>query len=487
MKKIFIILLFIHCSLLIVNAQWQTDIRLTNDPASSRTSGTNVKCIGSEGNIVHVFWEDSRDGNNEIYYIRSTDGGISWGVNNRLTSSSGSSGLPALAISGQDLHIVWEDNRDGNGEIYYKNSTNSGISWGADTRLTNYAQNSNVPAISISGQVLHVVWVDYRGGSPKIYYKRSANAGVSWGPDSLLIGSPPTSICPTISSSGLTLHLAWMDTRNGNDEIYYKRSLDGGLSWGVDTRMSFNSQISLGPCITANEQNVHLVWSEPPQSFNTSEIYYKRSTDGGASWLPDTMLTNYANASVYPSISASGSFLHLAWTDFRDANYEIYYKYSSNAGLSWNPDTRITNYPATSEQSHIEVSGQTLHVVWSENHDGNFEIYYKRNPTGNPTGLGKINSNIPDEFLLYQNYPNPFNPKTKIKFSIPFAGDAYMRPVRIIIYDVLGNEIETLFSDKLQPGTYEIDFDGSKYSSGIYYYKLSTGSYSDTKKMILIK
>jgi hypothetical protein len=111
-------------------------------------------------------------------------------------------------------------------------------------------------------------------------------------------------------------------------------------------------------------------------------------------------------------------------------------------------------------------------------------IYYKRNPTGN-NGITQISSEIPKEFSLSQNYPNPFNPSTKIRFNIPHSGRSVFS--KLIVYDNLGREAATLVNEQLNPGSYEVDFDGSSLTSGVYYYKLTAGDYSSTKKMILIK
>jgi type IX secretion system substrate protein len=104
------------------------------------------------------------------------------------------------------------------------------------------------------------------------------------------------------------------------------------------------------------------------------------------------------------------------------------------------------------------------------------------------SGINKISNEIPSEFSLSQNYPNPFNPTTKIKFSIPldssFRGN---NNVLLKVYDALGREVQTLVNEPLQPGTYEVDFDGSNYSSGAYYYKLISGDFIETKKMIILK
>ncbi len=94
------------------------------------------------------------------------------------------------------------------------------------------------------------------------------------------------------------------------------------------------------------------------------------------------------------------------------------------------------------------------------------------------------NSSLPDKLALYQNYPNPFNPVTKIKFDI--SGSSAVQTY-VSVYDILGREIEILVNKELSPGTYEADFDGSKYGSGVYYYSLKTPGYTDIKKMVLIK
>jgi hypothetical protein len=92
------------------------------------------------------------------------------------------------------------------------------------------------------------------------------------------------------------------------------------------------------------------------------------------------------------------------------------------------------------------------------------------------------NNLIPRKFSLSQNYPNPFNPTTKIEFQIATFGF-----VRLKVFDILGNEVVALVNEEKHPGKYEIVFDASKFSSGIYFYQLKTGQYIETKKMILLR
>ncbi|OGU35411.1 MAG: hypothetical protein A2068_01480 [Ignavibacteria bacterium GWB2_35_6b] len=102
---------------------------------------------------------------------------------------------------------------------------------------------------------------------------------------------------------------------------------------------------------------------------------------------------------------------------------------------------------------------------------------------------------MPEGFELHQNYPNPFNPSTKISYTIhtpsflpPLTkGRAGVGFITLKIFDVLGREIATLVNEKKTPGTYEISFDATGFSSGVYYYKLTSGSFSQTKKMLLLR
>jgi hypothetical protein len=107
--------------------------------------------------------------------------------------------------------------------------------------------------------------------------------------------------------------------------------------------------------------------------------------------------------------------------------------------------------------------------------------------TINPIGIKKITENIPVKFNLYQNYPNPFNPKTIIKFDIPSIVKSQTSNVKLTIFDVIGREVSTLVNELMQPGSYQVEFDGTKISSGIYFYKIEAGDFVEVKKMILNK
>jgi hypothetical protein len=408
---------------------------------------------------------------------------MTWSTDTRLTNDTARSYYPSCALNGSVIHVIWSDNRSGTDQVYYKRSIDTGFTWSEDTLLTNetpITANYFLPHLASSGSLLIIMWSEKRDGNNEIYYKRSTNGGISWGAETRLTNDPGSSNIPSVTISGLNVHVAWYDNRDGNDEIYYKYSIDGGINWDIDTRLTNDIASSFTPTIAVLGSSIHVVWHD--QRDGNWEIYYKLSTNGGISWGADTRLTNDPANSLLPTVAISGLNTHVVWYDQRDGNWEIYYKLSTNGGISWGADTRLTNDPATSQMPSISVSGSNLHVIWNEFRDGNMEIYYKRNPTGNPIGIRNITSEIPVEYKLKQNYPNPFNPSTNIRFALPKSGF-----VKLVVFDVLGREVETLVNEKHFPGTYEVTFDGSNYPSGIYFYRLTTDLYNETKKMLMIK
>jgi len=117
------------------------------------------------------------------------------------------------------------------------------------------------------------------------------------------------------------------------------------------------------------------------------------------------------------------------------------------------------------------------------------EIFIDEINVFDPTATGIEEEIIAKEFMLFQNYPNPFNPATKIKFTLPSVGDEYIRPrqTQLIVYDILGREVQTLVNEVKAPGTYEVRFNASQLSTGVYYYRLTYGKKYEIKQMLLIK
>ena len=156
---------------------WIATERLTWSPGNSYYPSVAV----DSNNHIHVVWEDYSSGFAEVYYKRSTNGGVTWSQK-RLTWTSGGSWAPAIAAdSNNHIHVVWHDDTWGNLEIYYMRSTDGGVTWGSAKRLTWNGGDSNYAAIAAdSNNRIHVAWHDSTPGNHEIYYIKSTNNGVTW-------------------------------------------------------------------------------------------------------------------------------------------------------------------------------------------------------------------------------------------------------------------------------------------------------------------
>jgi hypothetical protein len=167
---------------------------------------------------------------------------------------------------------------------------------------------------------------------------------------------------------------------------------------------------------------------------------------------------------------------------------KILYAYANNSTPStFTGFNQLSNTPPEwSDRGYIPTlieyydTPGDLGAIWVGVSGSTKKLYFDRYL--NATGIRTNSNEIPNKYSLSQNYPNPFNPVTKIDFSIPKNG-----LVTIKIYDILGKEVEVITSKIYSAGTYSIDYDGSKLSSGVYFYKLTSGDFSSTKKMMLVK
>jgi hypothetical protein len=214
-------------------------------------------------------------------------------------------------------------------------------------------------------------------------------------------------------------------------------------------------------------QNFFVIWTNAPLVAGSTNINAARWSKQFCKWAKDTLA-----AGLDPVI---GNFPQNIYV------FDFFAKLTDTTGYM------LPQYAASSSDSHPNAAATTLvapqFVQEIFNHSIAYESIY--------TGLKLVNNEIPSAYSLSQNYPNPFNPRTKIEFKIPsWEGYGVSRGVGLVIlqvFDITGREVQTLIKEELQPGTYEVTLDGSTLNSGIYFYTLKAGRYSETKKMVLIK
>lgn len=397
-------------------------------------------------------------------------------------------------------------------------TTNNGYNWisqtyGYKNELFNSVKffNSNTGIISSQGKILrtsncgnnwYVVYSNpynlntinifdnghaYTAGS-NIFLK-STDFGETWNivTNSIVWGSYP-SISFINEANGLLLG---HDANPWNDYKLWKTT-NGGISW-----MIINNLVS------GSARNVKMI-DEMVYYIVGTNVF--KTSNGGNNWYMMDLPSNYKygiyffNADTGIIGGVGGTFRTsnggINWTqvyynngasiqnfDFINPNIGIGVGYSysdtrmiktTNGGISWIPIQGIT----ANENTSIEmIDEDTIYVV------GYGGLIIKTTNGGNRIiGINQLSENNPNKIFLSQNYPNPFNPATNIKFDIPRRSN-----VKISIYDILGKEISVLVDEELNQGTFEVNWDASNFPSGVYFYKIEIGEFSESKKMILIK
>ena len=280
---------------------------------------------------------------------------------------------------------------------------------------------------------------------------------------------------------------------------YARKTTDGGDTWADLSGMNW-MEPSYMCCLDANNWLVA----------NGSSNYINKTTNGGLNWTPINMgnifytlcfvngTTGYTSTygSSYPyhdiykstnsgynwfkidsinNFSAQSGCLYFVNenTGFicgYGANSGIYK--TTNAGVTWTLQNLIKN------RHWLTLSFINANTGYVGGDDG----FIYKTTTGGSVFVKNISNEVPDKFSLSQNYPNPFNPSTNIRYQLHTNSN-----VKLIVYDALGKEIETLVNENQPEGIYEVTFDGSKYPSGVYFYKISAEDFNDTKRMVLIK
>lgn len=195
---------------------------------------------------------------------------------------------------------------------------------------------------------------------------------------------------------------------------------------------------------------------------NTSTTRIVKTTDGGNTW--NLINTTAAGAGWGMSFTSPS-------TGYVCTEQGKVLK-TTNAGLNW----EVQNTPLT--ENLYEIYFPSVDTGYIASWSGKI----LKTTNGGITFIGKISNKVPDKFELNQNYPNPFNPTTKISFAIPSK-----EFVRLQVFNSEGRLVSEPVNENLEPGSYETTFNGAGLSSGIYFYRLTAGSFTEAKKMILIK
>ncbi len=426
MKKLYIIFLFMFLSLNSV---------IVSQPWSEQTSGvtqqlTSVSCI--DGNNSWVCGYNAtvlRTSNSGTNWVNVSGNGIPPTM--QLINMWGITNTTAL-VAGYIGSNTW---------VY--RTSNAGANW-----VQVFTQTGGfINGLSIRLDSIGFMAGDPVGGRWSLW--KTTNNGANWDSSGLYL---PQAGAETGYNNSIvyTQNRIWFGTNNSR--IYH--STNNGSNWSIQT---------------TPEVDISAIWfdvSGNATGYAGGNTFLK-TTNYGANWTTLTSMGTGLIVGIAGLMMWSGNIWYV-----RSGSGNIWYNngsgfnmldYTAPAGTYRHITTdRIANWPfiGFAVRNNGAISYKWIFVE----------------------GINNLGGEIPNEFSLSQNYPNPFNPTTKLKFQMPKSGLA-----KLVVYDMIGKEIQTIVNQELSPGTYEVDFDGSRLSSGVYYYKIQAGDFSETKKMVLIK
>lgn len=457
-------------------AQWEPDRKLSAIDTAAFLNENQGRCIVAGGDTVHVVWYDAQNNGSAIFYKRSLDRGTTWGGDTRLTPTPSVANMPLLAVSGSTLHVAFRDSATGLYSSSYRRSLDGGSTWGSDFSLDD--NTPWWPGVAAEGSTVFVSLNESNSGNSEVYFRRSTDNGASWEAKQQISNAAGRSEDPSIAAGGGYVHVAWNDNRAGVMHTYYRRSSDQGVTWGPETPL--NSTNAYSPHVSVFGPYVDVLWGD--KRSGDYDIYLKESTDFGSTWGEEIRLSQDAATSLYPSIARDGSNIHIVWWNLSG---DIVYRHSGDGGAAWEPPVSLVS--ATYQPGHpfIAIAGPAVHVIWIDRRNGHPALYYKRNPTGNSPTTGVVSAGhreAPTSFSL-SAFPNPFNPSTVIDFSVPADARA-----TVTVYDILGREVESLFAGELKAGEAKrIAFNASGLTSGTYICRLDAAGWSVSKLLLLLK
>lgn len=289
--------------------------------------------IAADENTIYSVWQDGRHGgtyNNRIYFSRSTDRGVTWSPNVSITQD-----IPVSTVVNQlaprigfdsvtgKIHVVWQDNRNGHYDIFTSSSADAGVTWSPSVKVNDEGGIPNSaklhPGMVISdGGYIYVTWQDQRNGNDDIYFTRSEDGGATWPFPNIRVTDDPLSTSqeqrnPAIGLGWLAktpccdlmrrvIYVGWEDWRDpDHPEIYVSRSRDGGETFGVDVPVELpgGQSYRVAPSL--------LTWP-------TTSVYTKEEHIGSMTY--------------YRVVTAVVDIVHVAWQEGKDENADIYYAYS---------------------------------------------------------------------------------------------------------------------------------------------------------------
>ena len=485
-------------------------------------------------------------GSNITNYYFSTNKGLTW-TNGTLNSSSyGVWGDPCIIVDTMGyfyfLHLSSPPNGMGSwiDRIVCQKSTNNGQNWtnpGTYTYMNAPKQQDKEWAIvDRRNNNIYVTWTQFDSygtstptDSSRILFSKSTDGGITWvnfgsgtakrldklGGDCVDEDNTVEGAVPAVGPNG-EVYVAWAGplVRNSQFGIFFTKSTDAGNTFtepvyvcdqtGGWDYMIAGIQRANGLPVTCCDLstgpyrgNIYINYTDEPTSLD-HDVKLVKSTNGGQTWSAPKRVNDDIPGNeqffTWMTVDQKTGQLYFVFYDRRNGtgnSTDVYMARSTDGGETFvNFKVSTTPFvPVSSvffgDYTGIDAYNGTVRPIWMRLQSNALSVWTAMVDFSTPV----INNseNLPKNFNLSQNYPNPFNPTTKIKYDVPQNANGDLSKVQIVVFDATGKEITKIVDALVKAGSYEAEWNGAGYPSGVYFYKLICGNYMESKKMVLVR
>jgi len=397
----------------------------------------------SEISTALAVWETDKNSNKDIY-ARIYKQSQGWLPEFAIDNSFGDQVNPKVAVFSENIYVVVYQSVN-NIKLKLIDIDNQSVL--LDTNLTSGINEiCRNPYIVISQGSLSTMFItyerEYSANQNSIYCLKSS------------LPVPLNFSIDTVRYSGVNYNAGMVPMFS--PYLFLYESYKNGKRNVFGTQIKFNGQSSVSYDVLTSQY--YDMWGYSGSEF----ILGKNTTNGVFAFI------SKQNNSLYAKVKMSGFWGDsLSTLISNDTNFKSKTSFSTAQSI---PNTGCFRY----------------WIVFGKNVSPSESGIYGTTFTSCAMNIVRVTGEVPSSFSLSQNYPNPFNPTTKIKFEIP-DGQLTTNNVQLIIFDALGREIKTLINESLPAGSYEVTFDGSMFPSGIYFYRLVSGDFKETKRMLMVK
>ncbi len=478
---------------------------LNDDQAGSQQYTPDIAWLPQGANAV--VWRDCQVDGGDIYLQRTSVSGASIGAVLRVNDDPGTSlqSNPRIGTSTSGgMTVVWKDSRTATGiagqNIFAQRLSVDGTKVGANFVVNNdgTSKPKSQPDIAVGsdgGSV--IVWVDERTTKKQIYLQRYNSSGVAVGGNQLVadVSGAVESFSPHVGvRNDASFVVSFLSIVSGHQELFIQRFGASGVAVGdlhmldVDT-----SQVQiLDADIFVHDSKGAFYIATIQTSASGSVIKWYRYGFNGSLELGNIQVSDVTGGN-FGELRTDGDIndgIVVAWSDSRSGIQRGYFQMLREDGFHIGANTPVSTGSSPFLEKHptVTLNNGFVFCSWIDNRNAGrgFDVFLNYDQY-TATDVGDVDVSLPKQFDLEQNFPNPFNPQTIIRYELRKA-----QAVTLVIYNTLGQQVRTLVDDYQTAGCYTVTWDGtsstaSQVSSGIYFYRLQAGDYSETRKMTLLK